>query len=96
MTYEELKSKQISTKAQLLEAINRLPDDVKFEGTGPDIGGYDVGSQPYVSLDVYEHKGMTYCQFSTLEADAYKSYTNNEITEEQFQEFDIHEDLNSK
>lgn len=85
--YEEFLKRKLSTKQQLLEAVQALPEDVILVGTGGDLGGYDVSSQHHVSIDVTTGEdGKTYAYFGHLEYEAYQAQEDKEITYKQYQE----------
>ena len=86
--YEELLSQKINTKQQLLETINKLPDDVVLIGRDADLGGYDTSEQPYITIGTSKNdKGQTEARFGHLEYTAYDAFEKEQITEEQLKEF---------
>lgn len=87
--YEEFLKRKITTKQQLLEAIQALPDDVSFQGSAGDIGGYDVSVCGYISIDTYKDEGTgnTIASFGHMECESYDAYNKGELTREQYEEF---------
>lgn len=81
--YHRLYTSSARTVGELIEKLKKLPLSTPIEAAGADIGGYDISSQPYVSI---EYKDDT-LYLSHHEYEAYELKKSGRLSIGQAKEF---------